>query len=150
MNVVRHHAPQPRSWRRLRPWRRHSLVLVIAGAVYVLLGLVLAFVEPTPTRESSLRAITWAPWWCWGVLWMSAGVAAVVSARWPEGADKWGYAVLCSISVLWTVVYLGGMLLGSGAASFSGALVYLLLAVLWWAISGLVNPEDFLLEDEGP
>lgn len=144
MNVARHHAPAPRSWRRLRPWRRHSLVLLIAGVIYFLLGLVLAFVEPTPTRESALRVIAWAPWWAWGLLWMVAGAAAVVSSRWPEGAETWGYSVVSGVAALWAAVYVGGFVLGAGPSSFSGALVYALLGLLWWAISGLVNPDEFI------
>jgi len=129
---------------RLRPWQRHSLVLAVAGLVYLLIG-VLFFVTPiTDDRRASLElALRLMPMHIWGVVWCLVGGLAFASTRWPPQSKTWGYTAMTGLSAAWGSTYLLGIiLLGSPATGLTGAVVWYLLAFLWWAISGLVNPDD--------
>ena len=42
--------PRAYSWG-LRPWRRHSLVLALAGCAYVAVGITYLVSRPVPSRE---------------------------------------------------------------------------------------------------
>jgi hypothetical protein len=82
----------------------------------------------------------------WGVVWVAVGLCALLSARWPPQSEKWGYTLLAGLSALWAAFYLlGALFMGAGGSNLTGALVWGLMAVLWWAISGLLNPEDMPL-----
>lgn len=131
----------PRNWVRLRPWTRHSLVLAVAGLVYVLIGGGYYTSPPSPERESSLRlALTWMPLPAWGVVFMAVGCMGILSSRWPIFSQKWGYTAMTALSSLWAGMFVGGAVTGAPVQNLTGALVFGLLAFLWWAISGLVNP----------
>lgn len=125
----------------LRPWRRHSLVLTVGGAIYILIGLSYIVSSGTGERAKSLSvALQIMPMWGWGILFISAGALAVISARWPQASDTWGYSVMSGLSALWSSWYVWGVFYGAPAATISGALVWGAIAFLWWAVSGLVNP----------
>lgn len=126
---------------KLRPWKRHSLVLSVLGLVYVLLG-VSYFVSPTPRdREESLQVpLSIMPMWAWAMLFIVVGLLAIISSRWPPASETWGYIAMSSLSALWASFYVWGVFYGAPAGTISGALVWGGLAFLWWAISGLVNP----------
>lgn len=131
-----------RRWLGLRKWKRHSLVLAVAGTVYVLVGVSYIVAEPTPSRESALRlAIAWMPLSIWGVVWIVVGLLAFLSARWPPTSETWGYTTMTGLAAAWSAFYALGILLGSPAQNVSGVLVWGLVAFMWWAISGLVNPD---------
>lgn len=129
-------------WRGIRPWQRHSLVLLVAGLVYLMIGLSAIFIDPTPAREKALQFA--ANWWdleTWGVIFALAGILSIVSARWPPVSETWGYTVLTGLSALWSGFYLMGIVLGNSPVSnVAGVLSWGLIAFLWWAIAGLVNP----------
>lgn len=140
--------PRAYEWRTLRPWRRHSLVLVVAGAVYVSIGIAYILGPTNPTRDQALRVpLHWLPLCAWGVVFLVAGALAFVSARWPPASETWGYSTLSGLSALWACFYLAGAVLGATGA-LPGALVWSLVAFMWWAIAGLHNPEDLRLEGE--
>lgn len=126
----------------VRPWMRHSLVLMVAGLVYVLIGVSYILSKPTPNRELALQvALDKAPIQFWGGVFIAAGLLSVISSRWPPVAETWGYMVLTGLSAGWSVTYLTGVILmNSPAANLSGSMTWGLLAFLWWAVSGLVNP----------
>lgn len=134
----------PGTWLALRPWQRHSLVLAVAGCVYVAYGVATVATPTSPTRESGLRwALSLAPMPFWSTLFILAGLLALASTRWPPSSKTWGYTALSGLASLWSATYLAGVaFLDSPASGLSGALVWGLVAFLWWAIAGLMNPDD--------
>ncbi len=133
-------------WKAIRPWERHSLVLLVAGLVYIAIGQSLIVTEPSAQRLESLRfALNWfgfdLPLVFWGWGFVSHGVAAIVSARWPPISETWGYYLLTGLSSAWALFYLMGILFGDAPAmNISAVLTWGLIAFMWWGISGLVNP----------
>lgn len=126
----------------LRPWKRHSLVLAVLGTVYVLIGLTYILTEPAPARMSTLRvALTWIPLAGWGVVWILVGLLAILSSRWPPASETWGYIAMSSLAALWASFFAASVALGGGTQALTGALVWYMVAFLWWAISGLKNPD---------
>jgi hypothetical protein len=135
--------PGDYSWWQLRPWRRHSMVLLVAGLVYVGIGVAYMLSPANPVRDATLRVpLTWMPLAAWGVLFIVVGALAVLSARWPPASETWGYTALSGLSALWSMFYLWGTVLGAGPSAAPGLFVWGLMAFLWWAISGLHNPAD--------
>lgn len=138
-----HHRDYP--WG-LRPWRRHSLVVLVAGAVYIAMGVTYITTDPAPSRQSALSvAIDLLPLSAWGVVWIAVGVLAVISSRWPPASETWGYSALSGLAAGWSACYGLGVVLGAPNQSTSGALVWGLVAFLWWAIAGLINPDPTLV-----
>lgn len=133
-----------RVWWALRPWQRHSLVLSVAAFFYAAYGVTYIALPQGSLRAASLELPrNLMPLWAWGFLWVSVGVGALLSTRWPPWSKTWGYVLLAGMATLWGSQYLlGVLLLNTPATSLSGALVWYLVAFIWWAISGLVNPDD--------
>lgn len=131
-------------WKAVRPWKRHSLVLLVAGTVYILIGGGYIFTEPTPARSQALHyALNWTggSFTIWGVIFGIAGGLAIISARWPPISETWGYTVLTGLSSGWAMFYLAGVVFGGADESvLTQALIFGLLGFMWWAISGLLNP----------
>lgn len=124
----------------LRPWTRHSLVVLVAGFVYVGVGATYSLSAAPESRQSSLAFALWfMPIQGWGVVWVAVGALAVVSSRWPPASETWGYQALSGLAALWSCIYLLGII-SSGPQNLSGGLVWALVAFLWWAIAGLVSP----------
>lgn len=137
-------ATHPRGyvWRALRPWKRHSLVLAVAGTAYIGIGVTYMLATPRTDRVNSLQlAINIAPMDVWGTIWAFVGLLGVLSSRWPPASETWGYTLMSSLAALWGAFYLGGVALGAPKQSLSGALVWSLVAFLWWAVAGLKNPD---------
>lgn len=133
-------------WKGFRPWERHSLVLMICGVVFVLIGVSYIITEPTRAREQALHfAFEWMPSEGWGAVFILCGVLSIISSRWPPISETWGYTVLSGMSAAWAGFYLVGVLFGeSPATNLSGVLSWGVIAFMWWAISGLLNPSDIL------
>lgn len=131
-------------WLGVRPWRRHSTVLVVAGFVYIVIGFIYAITPPSPERLQSLWfADQWWPLQIWGYIFMVTGLLAIVSSRWPPISKTWGYTVMTGLSGAWSAFYFVGVLFGgSPIQNLSGSGIWGLVAFLWWAISGLSNPGD--------
>lgn len=131
----------------IRPWRRHSLVLMVAGLVFIGVGIQYILVDLTPERARALAvSLRFFPVEFWGVVWIICGVMVVISARWPAFSDTWGYAVLTGMSAGWAATYVMGMIfMNSPLSNINGATVWGLIAFLWWAISGLLNPDRVVL-----
>lgn len=131
----------PSRWWGTRAWSRHGLVLVVAGTVYILIGYSYLTAPATKARESSLRlALEYLPLHTWGIVFIAVGVLAIISARWPPSSETWGYTTLTGLSAAWAAFYGLGVALGAPVINVSGLLVWSLMAFMWWAISGLVNP----------
>lgn len=130
-----------RKWTQLRPWRRHSLVLFLGGFVYVLYGFVLLALPLTDSRKEGLVvALRWVDIDALGGLWLIAGGCAILSTRWPAWSETWGYMALSAMATFWSLVYLAGLFLGAPHSGVASILVWSLVTVLWWGISGLRNP----------
>lgn len=130
-------------WLGVRQFQRHSLVLLVAGTVYVAIGGAFLTTPITPERERSLQyALMVLDFHGWGMIFITAGVLAVISSKWPPVSETWGYTILTGLSVLWAGFYVPAVLFGSAPNSvLTGTLTWALLGFLWWAISGLVNPK---------
>lgn len=135
-----------RGWRSFKPWRRHSLVLMVSGFAYTCIGVSFVYAEPSPTREVALQyALHYFSLTVWGVVFGMAGVITMLSARWPPVTRPWGYTLLTGLSVAWGLFYLAGIVFGnSPLTNISGAIVWSVFGFLWWAISGLIDPQDDL------
>lgn len=129
-------------WRGLRPFLRHSMVLAVAGTVYIAIGYTYITQEPTPTRLVAIQYALRGPltYEFWGYVWVFVGVLTIISSRWPPVSETWGYIVLTGQSAAWALFYGAGVLFGdSPSSNLSGLLSWGLIAFMWWAISGLVN-----------
>ncbi len=138
----------------IRPFKRHSLVLMVAGVFYMANGLVYMLAEPTANRKLALQvALDIFPIEFWGTVFVLTGLLAFISSRWPPVADTWGYMVLSTLSAGWSATYAVGVIAeDSPLANLTGATTWGLLAFLWWAISGFVNPDKtvvVVINDEG-
>lgn len=127
----------------VRPFERHGLVLLIAGLVYVAIGISAFNTELTEQRRISLKfALGVMDLPAWGVVFVLAGTLAVVSSRWPPMSETWGYTVLTGLSVGWGLLILSAILFAeSPASNMASALTWGLLGFMWWAVSGLNNPK---------
>lgn len=138
----------------VRPFKRHSLVLMVAGGFYMCIGLTYIWTESTTSREIALQvAFNWFPIEFWGSIFMLAGLLSFVSSRWPPVTETWGYMVLAGLSAGWSATYAAGVIFeDSPVSNLAGALNWGLLAFLWWAISGLVSPDKtvvVVINDDG-
>lgn len=136
--------PREYEWLALRPWRRHSLVLLFAGVVYILFG-VSCFTTtdiPEPDRLMYELVLNLAPIPVWGALWFGTGLLGILSSRWPPASETWGYSALSGMATLWGSLVIASTFLGASSQALFNGLVFYLLAFVWWAISGLVNPAE--------
>lgn len=139
------HRPHP--WLGLRKWQRHSTILLVAGLIYVGIGLGMVYLEPSPSRFHALvAALKWAPMSFWGQVFIFAGFLSMISARWPPASKVWGYMVLTGLSAGWSAFYAVGIFMGANLTSnLAGAATWGLIAFLWWAITGLRNKDDVVI-----
>jgi hypothetical protein len=116
----------------------------VAGLIYIITGIVFIITVPSETRKATLYlAYYWFPTQFWGSIFILAGIMAILSARWPRFSDSWGYVVLTGLSTGWSGIYIVGMIFSHmPTASFTAGVIWGLLAYLWWAISGLINPVE--------
>jgi len=135
----------------LRPWKRHSTILMVVGILYVLIGFLYIASEPSKGRERALAVVLQiAPIEVWGGLFMAAGALAMLSSRWPPLTETWGYMVLTGLSAGWAATYLLGILFFEAPViNGTQVLVWGILAFMWWAISGLLNPDKTAVTNNG-
>lgn len=133
-----------------RPYTRHSFVLMIGGLAYLIMGFVImGWTIEGPQGTAVAVALRVIPAHLWGLIWMSTGALVIFSAWWPAQNDRWGYAALTALAGGWAAIYLAGLFSESNSfAEITGALVWSLVAFLWWGIAGLVNPEDIVIAIE--
>lgn len=124
-------------------WTRHSLVLIVAGLIYVGIGYAFiaspGYVGKDPSLKSALRLLTLDQW---GLVYICTGLFAMGAAFSPIGKKTWGYMILTAISSAWAMLYVMSVVSG-GAPKITllSSLIWLLLAFIWWAVSGLLSPE---------
>ena len=134
---------------RIRPWKRHSLILMVAGFLYAVVGFAYTTAAPNPGRARSLSFILEiAPQQFWGGLFIFSGILTMVSSIWPKDSGPWGYMILTGLSTGWSSIYLIGLLFfGSTTMNVTQIVLWAILAFMWWAISGLINPDEVVVID---
>jgi hypothetical protein len=137
------HMTRAQRWWGLRPWKRHSVILMVGGFMYTLLGIQYIVAGPNKAREIALKVLLdVAPIQFWGGVFIFAGLLAMVSSRWPPFSETWGYMVLTSLPAGWGATYLLGILFfDSPATNSTQVALWGMLAFMWWGISGLLNPD---------
>lgn len=135
----------------LRPWKRHSTILMVVGILYAVIGFQYMIAAPNANRDRSLIAILqFAPVQFWGGVFLLSGILTSISSRWPPFAENWGYMMLTGLSAAWSAAYLIGLLFYHAPnTNASGAIVWGLLAFMWWAVSGLLNPDKTAVKSHG-
>lgn len=135
----------------LRPWKRHSTILMVVGVLYALIGFAYVTAPPNKAREATLVVVLQiAPIQFWGGVFFVAGVLTSISSRWPPFAETWGYMLLTGLSAGWAAAYLLGILFfNAPTAGITAAVLWSLLAFMWWAISGLLNPDKTAVGNHG-
>lgn len=115
---------------------------MVAGLVYIGIGVSFVMAGNSEARNIALHyAFLLMPQQAWGCVFVAAGLTSVISSRWPPISETWGYIVLTSLSAGWAAFYAVGIIFyESPSTNFSGAMTWGLVAFMWWAISGLVNP----------
>lgn len=131
-------------WMGFRPWQRHSLVLSVAGFVYMAIGVSYYVLDPIPARLVALEvALAWMPFKGWGLVFIIVGLLTIISSRWPPISKSWGYIAMTGLSAGWAAFYLMSIIFGdSPLMNITAVLTWSLTSFLWWAISGLVNPDE--------
>lgn len=137
-----------RDWLTLRPWQRHSLAVSTAGMIYIVIG-ILDIIAPT-NSDGVWMAERIMPLAAWGCVWITAGLAAITSARWPTWSDTWGYVALTSLAAAWSAIFLVSAIRLQEPSVLGGTLAWGLVAFIWWVISGLRNPVTDLTTSTPP
>jgi ABC-type transport system involved in multi-copper enzyme maturation permease subunit len=133
----------PSRWWGLRPWKRHSTILTVVGFLFVLVGISYAFGKPSQNREIALAPLLQvASIQFWGWVFVVAGLLSMLSAKWPPLTETWGYMVLTGLSSGWAATYLTSVIFfHAPTTNYTQVVLWGCLGFMWWAISGLPNPE---------
>lgn len=115
----------------------------MAGLIYIGIGYGFisapGYVGKDPSLHSALRLMSMDSW---GIVHIVCGVLASVAAFSPIGRKAWGYMILTAISSVWAALYTVSVFTGGAPRlTFLSSLIWLLLAFIWWAVSGLLSPE---------
>lgn len=143
-NSTEHNWRVLKSWFVFRPWERHSLVLMVGGLVYILVGYIFLVDRPQMAHDRMLAlevGLNLLSMRTWIFLFFVTGILACLSSRWPAFSITWGYILLTGLSSAWSSVYFLGYILGDApTTNLSFGLVWGLLGFMWWTTAGLVNP----------
>lgn len=143
MNPVRRIESLKRRYLAVRPWTRHSLVLLVGGIIYIFVGLSKIINGIPDERESVLVFATdILSIESWGRVFVILGFFAILTCRWPSFTTAWGYSALTGFSAAWAAFHIEGILfLKNPSGALSSALLWAFVAFMWWAISGLQDPD---------
>jgi hypothetical protein len=125
---------------------------MVVGFLFVLVGINYVFGERSQQRGVALAVILQiAPIQVWGWLFVAVGILAMISAKWPRLTEIWGYMVLTGLSSGWAATYLTGIIFfrAPWGPSITQVILWGCLAFVWWAISGLPNPEKMTERPNG-
>lgn len=140
-----------RRWWGFRPWKRHSTILMVVGVLFVFVGIQYIVARPSVGREIALAVILQiAPIQFWGCVFVVAGLLTILSTKWPPMTETWGYMVVTGLSSGWAATYLTGIIFyHSPTTNLTQVFLWGVLAFMWWAISGLPNPERPVSDERG-
>lgn len=120
---------------------RRGVFLAIFGAIYVAIGI--SYVFPAPGSPVKLT-MQWMPWWSplWvcGLIWLGAGLIAMVAAFQPLPRDRFGFEALAAVATGWTIAYVISWTLGDAGRGWVSALVFALVGAAVLTVSGMLNP----------
>lgn len=141
----------PLRWWGLRPWKRHSTILAVAGFLYALAGFQYIVTGPSPLRDAYLAVLLqFAPVQFWGGVFVMSGLLAIISSKWPRITETWGYMVLTGLSSGWAATYLTGVIFFHAPKTGIGqSIIWGCLGFMWWGVSGLLNPDRSAVIDDG-
>ena len=144
-----HMKPDRSLWGIRHEWKRHDVILCVGGLLYILVGVYYISTRGAQGRFNSLEILLRvAPMPFWGGVFVFAGLLSIVSSRWPPFAETWGYVVLTSLSAGWATAYLTGYAFASApSTNLISTSVWGLFAFVWWAVSGLLNPDKTAVAD---
>lgn len=126
-----------------RHWTRHSLVLSVAGLIYVGIGVAFILSPGYVGKDPSLKvALQWLSLTGWGVVYIVCGSLGMLAGFAPVGKKTFGYMILTGLSSLWAGFYVMSVIFGEAPKlTLLSGLIWILLAFIWWAVSGLISPE---------
>jgi len=127
---------------------------MVGGSFYICTGFIYIWSTPTAARKQALIiALQWLPIEFWGSVFIVVGMMAIVSSRWPPVAETWGYMALAGFSAGWSATYALGVIFDDAPiGNLTATLQWGLLAFLWWALPGFVNPDKtvvVVINDDG-
>lgn len=139
------------SWR-FSHWTRHSLILLGAGLIYIAIGIGFINAPPLIGKDPSLKiALHWISLDQWGYIFIACGICAIAASTWPIGKKVWGYMILTALSLAWCSFYVLAIIFyGAPKIVWISGLTWGLLAFIWWAVSGLISPEQLRRMNHGP
>jgi signal transduction histidine kinase len=137
--------------RKLSPGRRGGFLLLF-GALYVLLGYSYMGSRPTDAVRTSLAvAEQLMPLWGYGLLWMAAGLVALVSGLvFSPARDALGFGAAILMPTLWSGTYFLAWLHGDSDRGWVTAVIFAIIAAAVAIVSGMVNPSVLLPQDDQP
>jgi ascorbate-specific PTS system EIIC-type component UlaA len=124
------------------PWTRHTLILTVAGLVYTALGISYFVLDDEEYLAAVDRATQWMPVNGLAIVWVVVGLFVFFSAISVRTPELWGYSALTGLSTAWAAFYLIGVVVyNAPLEQLNLAIIWGLLGFLWWAISGMIDPE---------
>lgn len=122
--------------------KRHGFVLGIAGFMYVAYGtLVFSYRPGTPRYEGLRAALDVLPIHIWGIVFVAVGATSILCAFISPGVEYLGYGLITGLAAGWSATYFAGVLAyHSDKSNLAVGVWWALNALLWWSISGLLNP----------
>lgn len=89
----------------------------------------------------------------WGIVWMSCGIVAMVTAWWPPGWDFIGFIALWIFGFVWAALnFLGAIMLDAPRAEVIG-LIFMVHAISVLIVSGMVDASELskmVADDDDP
>jgi hypothetical protein len=124
---------------------------MVVGILFILIGISYITASPSPARELALKPILQiAPIQFWGSLFVLSGLMAMISSRWPPLTETWGYMVLTGMSSGWGATFLMSIVFfHAPTTGLSQVFIWGILGFMWWAISGLLNPDKTAVTSHG-
>lgn len=123
---------------RFRLDRRDSF-LCSFGLAYAAIGY--SYIGVSVSTEQPRTALSWmldlAPLWLFGVLWLAAGLTAIVAGltRHPVA----GFRAVAAMPALWGLTYVVGWLQGDAARGWVSAILFAMLARTIQSAAGMVD-----------
>ena len=131
------HTPSPSRW------NQHSLILIAGGTYMMSIGWSYLFSAISVLRYRSLSvALNILPLEWWGGIFMAVGIAAWLFALVFKRKQVWGFTLLTGLSAAWGTVYILAIKEPPNVDfQVTQALMWYLLAIVWWGVAGLVSPK---------
>ena len=126
--------------RRFVNGRRGSFQLIFAF-VYLIIGAALLLTPTTPSRQAALGWVgPFVPHL--GYIWIAAAVLALTAMHRPRGNDAYGFAALTFTPLVFSGIFLVGMVFGAPLNGITSVVVYWLLGAAVMVVSGMQGDHD--------